>query len=379
MFVILLVALFSLLPVPLLAPALASKNDFTAVNANDSRNKFKLDCLRFIEPPGQDDNKVSNRVKPCPVKGRAHCCCSFYFDEKMPKDTSQIVFTGKDKKGKSWRLTTAYHPGGGVLRFTGDLDGNGVTDIVLLSSIGGCVGVGSYGIVPSNVFTAILFDKDGRPFPWELCGDFGTEDTNWYGKTNMPQIDELIRIGGDKKACLIVERYDFSEGRSYWKTLLYRANDGRWDKLTTYQGHTLPLLVQNDGDPLLVQAAGEHNHKIISPPNKDLSAFEDGSCTVEDEKRCRYGKINSFSIDKNNRQKLNLSCGTYTTTNDYDDSETRFTPFIIHESKSSYELASFGTREAANILRRAALHKARIKYLSSSLARAMPLYLWILN
>lgn len=318
-----------------------------ADNSNQ-RRPFVFDRVSRIQPK---EDVESNGVPP-PVSGREHCRYRAYFHKNKAENTYQVVFTGKDKIGKNWQLTTTYYPQGTLL-FTGDLDRNGVTDLVLLGAFGGCVGVGLDGVVPSSSFTAILFDENGRPLPWGLLGSFSAKDECWQGKAGTPKIGELISLGNDNNAYLFVQQFDpikkSTVPAQVWKTDLYKANHARWDKLGTYRGNVLP-----SDDPV--------------KPGQGA-----GSATS---KNYLYSQVKSFYVSKDNHQHLKLSSGA---TISSDSSMAAFIPFIISESKSALVIAGFGTSEAAKMLKRSALVKSRVKYLACSENGKRPEYIWLLN
>jgi hypothetical protein len=315
----------------------------------DSPHPFKFDRVSLIGP--EQGNERHNDAPP-PVTGREHCRYRVCYDKIETEDTYQVVFTGSDLSGKHWRLTTAYYPDGTLL-FTGDLDKNGVSDLVLLGGFGGCVGVGLYGVVPSTSFTAILFDKNGRPFPWGLLGSFGADQDSWQGKVGTPKIDELISFGTDNKACLFVKQFDPIKKRmdpaDVWKADFYRAKNAHWDNVGTYRGNAMPT---NDSI--------QNNQERVSLANKNF----------------RYSHVRSFYISKDNHQHLNLSSGMTISNDSY---VSALTPFIIHENKSSYEIASLGTHNAAVMLKRAVLAKSLVKYSASSTDGKRPEYIWLLD
>jgi len=155
-----------------------------------------------------------------------------------------MVFSGKDKLGKPWTITICCDVPGGdggrgaYFTYTADLDGDGTPDLILVRATGGC------GLSPTSDIHCFLFDATGRPMPFATDGYFDYDERG---------IRDLVDIDRDGKAELVY--MNFNDG--YWVTSLYKASNGRWQKL---QGQ-----IGNRTFPLFTRFTFRDNHTPVAP------------------------------------------------------------------------------------------------------------------
>ncbi len=326
--------------------------EYAPLRSSDLKNVFKLKTV------SEEGLKQGKTIKI----GSA--------EMKLPKDGDDIIFSGVDNNGKPWTLTKYYY-GLGTCYFTGDLDGNRSEDIVLLQATGAC------GIAPPAVLTALLFDREGRPFPFETSGYFGADDNSWNAKNKFGKIEDLIQIGSDRRAVLICQQLDSSEiggrNRSYWRNILYRAVNGRWQRISTYEGKSVPMLVRY---------TFKSNHRVIPPPVPSLKVFDDGvySGTIEGTGRgsqsCKTGKLMSADFTESGEiTKIQLDSGTQISSH----WRTFFSPFLVHATRKRLDIISLESTKGKAALREAANKKSKIRYFPGSIPGELPLYIWLID
>ncbi|MBX9669297.1 MAG: hypothetical protein K2X93_16855 [Candidatus Obscuribacterales bacterium] len=274
-------------------------------------------------------------------------------------DDPNIQLSGIDANRKPWKLTKHYY-GLGTALFVADLDNNGVKDIVLLQSTGAC------GIAPPAVLTSLMFDKEKRPMPFEVSGYFGTTDEHWDENRPVAFIDDLIRIGNDKHAILVCNQLDSAEvkgrNRSYWRTILYRADNGLWQRVSNYREKRLPMLVRYTYKP---------NHQVIPPAVPALAKYDDGGY---DKRRVKSGTISKFELDENNNVKsLVIDPDKFSNPLQW----SFFSPFIIKDTLGGREIFGLSTRSGKELLREAGSRKRNARYLSPTVTQLFPMYIWL--
>ena len=148
-----------------------------------------------------------------------------------------LVFSGRDHAGREWELKTegiVYHEA----VYVGDLDRNGVRDLVLAA------GTGGNGLAPPRHLVFLTFDRQGRPDLFEATGYFDARDSDIY---------DLTDLDGDGRAELLFMVYD----DGYWITNLYRVRDGRWSRVEgRFAGLNFPAYTRFTNRP---------NHRPVRP------------------------------------------------------------------------------------------------------------------
>lgn len=156
-----------------------------------------------------------------------------------------IVFTGRDRAGRRWEVKTE----GWVhyeAAYVGDLDRNGVRDLVL------AIGTGANGLGDPTHLIFLTFDRAGRPNIFEATGFFDPR---------RDDIFDLADLDGDRRAELLHMVYD----DGYWVTNLYRVRDGEWSRVGgRFAGLSFPLYTRFTNRP---------NHRPVRPaPGRDPRA-----------------------------------------------------------------------------------------------------------
>ena len=120
----------------------------------------------------------------------------------------ELVFSGRNLSGKTWRVG-ADASGFYNDLYEGDLDRNGVRDLVL------AVGTGGNGLAPSTRLIFLTFDRKGDPHILEATG---------YYQSEPDGVMDIADLDGDHRAELL--HMVFDDG--YWITNVYRLRDSRW-------------------------------------------------------------------------------------------------------------------------------------------------------
>lgn len=154
-------------------------------------------------------------------------------------DDQDLTIEGRDKAGKRWLVRSgAIVSGLGGQMYVGDLDKNGSNDLVILTSTGG------NGLAPTTHFISVMIDSSGRPTFFEADGYFEPGDNGF---------SDLVDMNADGKAELIYMNFD----DGYWITTLYRASNGRWERVTgSFRGRRFPLYSRFTRRP---------NHRATTP------------------------------------------------------------------------------------------------------------------
>lgn len=280
----------------------------------------------------------------------------------LPAEGNDITFTGKDKNGKPWKLIKQYY-GLGTAFFTRDLDCNGTKDIIIIQATGGC------GIAPSAVLTFLLFDGNGRPFPMEVSGYFNADEAAWSASKPIATIDDIITIGNDERAVVVCNQLDSAEtkGRShsYFRTILYRAINGRWQRLQNYQDKPVPMIVRYTHRP---------NQKVIQNPLMVLRSFDDCTFGATEEKACKKGVISKLQLEENGSVKaLYITPDFRCEPNRWSFFET----FVFRDDRDGFEVCALDSEPAKNWLRSAIDKKQEIRFAPSSNPGSLPLFFWL--
>jgi hypothetical protein len=128
-----------------------------------------------------------------------------------PEGAYQLIFSGRDRAGAEWELKTEGHSYYEAL-YEGDLDRNGVRDLVL------AIGTGGNGLAPPTHLVFLTFDRAGRPNLLEATGYFDARPSDIF---------DLADLDGDGRAELLFMVFD----DGYWVTNLYRVRDARWSRV----------------------------------------------------------------------------------------------------------------------------------------------------
>jgi len=149
----------------------------------------------------------------------------------------ELVFSGRDRDGREWELRTE---GLSYLEavYEGDLDRNGVRDLILTA------GTGGNGLAPPRHLVFLTFDGRGRPTLLEATGFFDPRDSDIF---------DLTDLDGDGRAELLFMVFD----DGYWITNLYRLRDARWGRVEgRFAGLTFPAYTRFTNRP---------NHRPVRP------------------------------------------------------------------------------------------------------------------
>ncbi|HEV3471568.1 MAG TPA: hypothetical protein VG148_19730 [Pyrinomonadaceae bacterium] len=148
-----------------------------------------------------------------------------------------LVFSGRDLDGKEWEVRTegiVYHEA----VYEGDLDRNGVRDLVFAA------GTGGNGLAPPRHLVFLTFDRRGHPGLFEATGYFDARASDIY---------DLTDLDGDGRAELLFMVYD----DGYWITNLYRVRDARWSRVEgRFAGLRFPAYTRFTNRP---------NHRPVRP------------------------------------------------------------------------------------------------------------------
>ena len=155
---------------------------------------------------------------------------------KVEPDRSLQV-TGKDKGGKSWTVRFGAYCCD-IRSYEADLDRNGLRDLLFLIPTCG------NGLAPSSHIVTLMFDRQGRPIPFEADGYFQCTDDG---------IADIVDMDRNQKAELIYMNFD----DGYWTTNLYRATNAKWERVKGYFGKY--------AFPLFVRFTFKENHRSTTP------------------------------------------------------------------------------------------------------------------
>lgn len=157
----------------------------------------------------------------------------------------RLVFSGRDAAGREWEARTSGRSFYQAV-YEGDLDRNGVRDLVV------AVGTGGNGLAPPTHLIFLTFDRRGRPRIFEATGYFDPRDSDIY---------DLTDLDGDGRAELLHMVYD----DGYWITNLYRPREGLWGRVEgRFAGLDFPAYTRFTQRP---------NHRPVRPaPGRRPSA-----------------------------------------------------------------------------------------------------------
>jgi hypothetical protein len=323
------------------ASALALEPDYTPLNQADLKSRVKL--KQVAKTADLKDGHKELSIAGCLVK---------------LKGESDLEFAGKDASGKPFIVVSPFS-GLGTSIFTGDLDNNGAMDIVIIGVTGGC------GLAPPRTFDSILFDKKGRPVLWGV-------ESYAYGDES-PDCYDLFRLKDDRRAVIVVESVVYhsvgDRNYSYWRSLLFRAENGGWRLLPAYRGQPMPLMVR---------FRFKSNHQLAKVIPSDIRPIQDASTLQPLGKGVKEVRIVELKMDGDgkNIESLNFGAGPVPldSANDWYYGTT-----VYRETDSQLTVASYNTEMATELLKEAAGHKSRIRIPANLRPGCLPPSIWILE
>jgi hypothetical protein len=317
--------------------ALAMMQDYTPMRPADCRRKFPLKAVVSIErlEKGEDIQVAQYHLK---LKGK-----------------TDLEVSGVDKSGKPWLVASNFSPLGTTI-FTGDLDKNGIVDLVIAGTTGGC------GYAPPKAVDTILFDDKGRPRAWG-CSSYAYADLK-------NGFDDLVILDGDQRAVFIQQSIVYhnvgERTLSYWRTLLYRAQAGGWQLLRQYDGRPMPLIVRFRFKP---------NEQLVKQIPFDLKSFQDASTVGPQGHGFKEVKIEAIKKDgQGGIQGIDFGAG-FVPGDSYND--LYYGTTIFRNSPNLFQVSSISSRLGVQLLNEAYSRKCPIRIPASTLKGCQPVELWI--
>lgn len=151
---------------------------------------------------------------------------------------SILQVRGTDNQSKPWSLIASSWTGCASI-WIADLDNNGCEDLIILMRTGGC------GWSPNSQLLVLMFEKNGRPFPWAVDGYF---DVDSHG------VKDFVDLNNNGRAELMRQSRD----DGYWITSFYETAKARWNRMHSIDGMAVPLFTRFTQMP---------NRQAITPPN----------------------------------------------------------------------------------------------------------------
>lgn len=199
---------------------------------------------------------------------------------------ADISFSGQDKGGQPWTVEVDnQHIGLGYKLYSGDLDRNGLVDVVFVTE------TGANGNLPANILSILTFDQQGRPLLWQTGLNVTADNVG---------IAQLVDLDQDRKAELIAEYVDVvgNDKAGYFVTNLYKVEQGRWRKLGEYAGTALPVYAP------VADASTEA--WLIRPPEKMLADQHGFAPDLSNATPVAEGKAEFASLVKQSEAELEL-------------------------------------------------------------------------
>lgn len=168
--------------------------------------------------------------------------------------SSYITILGSDNASKPWKFT-AEALSGSVSVWSADLDNNGTQDLIVYAPTGGCAWS------PTADFIALLFEKNGRPFPWVVDG---------YFEVDSHGVKDLLDLNHNGRAELVRQSRD----DGYWISSFYEASSARWQRLSKLETMSLPLYTRftySANKQAIIPPA--NRHPFESDFSNNVSAF----------------------------------------------------------------------------------------------------------
>lgn len=158
-------------------------------------------------------------------------------DDPNAESIHRLVFSGRNARGNTWRISAPAAHNYDAL-YEGDLDKNGIWDLILAISTGG------NGLAPSTRLIFVTFDLHGQPTLFEGTG---------YYQPLPDGILDVADLDGDGRAELV--HMVFDDG--YWITDVYTLRNSRWRRV---KGRLAGLRF-----PLYTRFTNRPNHKPVKP------------------------------------------------------------------------------------------------------------------
>lgn len=210
---LLLLALLFVLLLASLAPVFAYEANTLPLQANVLSHRFKQKLL-------------SDQVK----SGTKISCAN----AEVSITDELLSVSGKDQAGKPWSLMSSAQTGVGSV-WSADLDKNGSEDLIIVTYTGAC------GYAANCQLLFLMFEKDGRPFPWSVEGHFEVDKAG---------VKDIVDLNKNGHADLIEHR----RSGTYWITSMYEARDSHWHRQPQVAGIKFPLYrastLMNDRKPI---------------------------------------------------------------------------------------------------------------------------------
>lgn len=196
---------------------------------------LNLVCTSAAQTPSEAHVKFLEAIRT-PIKQQKIADCNFQSSAPVSFGTGTMVtdpggdvtLSGFDRKGKIWTATYYTNPGPGCELWQGYLGNNGEVDLIFVQN-----GINSSGGW-DMILSLLLFDNQGRPFPWQARAKFTVSDSG---------VQELVELGEEKKIVAIVpERKDLDRTNEQYSYHAYAFSGVRATELVgTYGGVTWPF------------------------------------------------------------------------------------------------------------------------------------------
>ncbi len=180
-----------------------------------------------------------------------------------------VTLSGKDKTGQPWQVSLGELAGCAPWRvFSGDVDGDGVADAIVLRQTCG------NGLSAPLAISAITFDAQGRPLLFNK--------TSYFDLGDQPGVGALRDLDGDGKA----EWLDMHFGGGYWVTQVYQARHGAWQSISKLAGQSYPQYV-----------------RFTEASNHQVTALKTKTAGLSDETRPSWtGKLQRLTVQDDEDQ-----------------------------------------------------------------------------
>lgn len=178
---------------------------------------FSIDYLPLT------DAELSLRFKQhllCDPLMPGNSCKTSSYTIRLSKD-SVLQLSGLDVSAKAWSVNAACTAGYASV-WTSDLDRNGKEDLLFVSSSP------RDGWQPTSQLLIVLFDKDGRPVPWQMFG---------YFEVDSRGVKDILDLDENGMADVLTQ--SFSGG--FWSTSLYETVAGRVKERAQHGYRTFPI------------------------------------------------------------------------------------------------------------------------------------------